>query len=208
MAGVQSAVQLVEVEEMEEYPIPTGERLDSHFFMNWHYRRWRHSEFRMLADKEVRAVAFELFNVAQEEDPVGTLPVDERLLAKLVGEPLEVWQALCKRDIGPLYGWRLCRTDRGVTRYCHDVVTEVSLKALGRRLDQIEKLEGDRERKRMAALPDQMLRAGAHKGMTEDPDFLAGFDQFLLEEYPNKQRRVPVVREALGVFSLKREGLA
>ncbi len=202
----ETALQLIEANELPDYPIPTGERLDSHFFIPWHHRRWLHSEFRLLADLDVRAVGFDLFCVAQEENPVGTLPTDERLLAKLVGLPLDVWQTLCERSMGPLHGWQPCLTDKGVRRLFHPVVLQVAEDALGRRADQLDKREGERERKRMEKLPDQMVRAGARPAMTQDPELLAQFDQFLLENYGGKQRRPNVVRAALEAFSIARAG--
>lgn len=72
-------------DDVFNYPIPSTERLESHYFITFHYRRWLKSEFRNLADLDVRAVGFDLFCEAQDEAPVGTLPTDERLLAKLAG---------------------------------------------------------------------------------------------------------------------------
>ncbi|KIC42225.1 hypothetical protein RA27_02205 [Ruegeria sp. ANG-R] len=208
MGEAAAHMRLVDSEDLFEYPIRTGERLESHFFMTWRFDRWMHSEFRLLADKEVRAVGFDLFCIAQKESPVGTLPLDERLLARLVGETLDEWRRLMERPVTPLYNWKECRCDNGQMRLYHPVVLEIAQEALGLRDDKMAKREADRERKRIAELPDKMLRAGAPKGMTEDQTLVLQFDQFLVDHFDvNGQRRVPLIRKALEAFELKRGGL-
>lgn len=207
MADAARAIGIVDAKDVFEYPIPTGERLDSHFFMTWRFDWWLQSEFRLLADKEVRAVGFDLFNIAQKEDPVGTLPIGDLILARLVGESLDEWMRLKDRPIGPLYNWKKCVCDDGRMRLYHPVVLKVTRDALGLREDRLAKREAERERKRLEALPDKMLRAGAAKGMTEDNVVVLQFDQFLVENFDtNGQRRAPLIRKALEAFSLAQEG--
>ncbi|AUQ89383.1 MULTISPECIES: hypothetical protein [Phaeobacter] len=208
MAEAARPFGLIDSEDLFEYPIPSGERLDSHFFMAWRFDWWLQSEFRLMADKDVRAVGFDLFNIAQKEDPVGTLPTDDRLLARLVGESLEEWERLQARPIGPLYNWRKCVCDNGRQRLYHPVVLKIAQDALGMREDKLAKREAERERKRLEALPEKMLRAGAPKGMTEDQGLLLRFDQFLVDNFDaNGQRRAPMIRKALEAFSLAQEGV-
>ena len=207
MSSAARPIRLIDGHDLFEYPIPSGERLDSHYFITWRFDWWLHSEFRLLADKEVRAVGFDLFNIAQKEDPVGTLPVDERLLARLAGESLEEWRRLCERPIGPLYNWQQCYCDNGHVRLYHPVVMRIAQEALGMRDDRLAKREADRERKRLEDLPSRMLRAGASKGLTEDDVAVLQFDQFILDNFPGKQRRPQLVRVALEAFSLAREGI-
>jgi len=183
--------------DLFEYPIPTSERLETHSFVAFHHRRWRDSTFRNLADREVRAVGLDLFCVAQDQAPVGTLPTDPRLLAKLVGESLEDWQRLAGRDIPPLYNWRRCLTDLGEIRLYHPVVLEVVEAALGRRMQHLEKREADAERKRMSALPGHIIRAGGSTRMAQDEAYVTRLDQWLVEHHPGRQRRIPLVREAM-----------
>lgn len=205
-AFAPASARLVAVDDssLPLYPIPTGERLESHFFTVWHHRRWLRSEFRGLADREVRAVGIDLFFLAQDEDPVGTLPVDERLLAKLVGEPLELWRSLMDRPVSPLYGWKRCRTDRGVMRWFHPVVLEVAQAALGSREDHLARKAAERERKRLEALPAQIVRANGPKRLAEDDMYVVRLDQFILERFPHvKQRRPPIVREAMELMEVE-----
>lgn len=203
MTEPSKAIRLVDSEDIFEYPISSSERLESHSWIAWHFRRWLKSEFRNLAEPDVRAVGFDLFCEAQDEAPVGTLPMDERLLAKLGGVTLEEWRRLCDRPIGPLYGWHACRCDNGHMRLYHKTVLEMAKEALGMREDHLEKLEAERERKRLKALPERIVRAGGSTRMAEDAAFILQFDQFLEEEFPEAQRRPPLIRKALEAWSLR-----
>ncbi|MCJ8139500.1 hypothetical protein [Falsirhodobacter halotolerans] len=203
MTSAVRSFQPVDTSELFQYPIPATERLDSHFFMTWHYKRWMDSDFRSLADREVRAVAFDLFCVAQGQAPVGTLPTDDRILAQLVDVPLDVWRGLCERTVGPLYNWKRCQCDNGKVRLYHPVALEMVAGAVNLREAHMDKRAGDRERKRLEALPAQMVRAGASKGMAEDTLYVIRLDQFLLEHFAEKQRRPNVVREALEMMAMQ-----
>lgn len=188
------------------YPIPAAERLESHFFITFHHRRWLNSDFRNLSDRDVRAVGFDLICVAQDQAPVGTLPVDERLLAKLTGESLDDWRRLCQRPVGPLYGWRQCVTDEGEVRLYHPVVLKIAQDALGLRDDHLDKKAADRERKRLKDLPSQIIRAGGSTRMAEDEALVVRLDQVLLDHFGGRQRRPGVVREALEWMATHDEG--
>ncbi len=198
-------VALVDSDDLFEYPIPSTERLDSHSYFAFKYRRWRKSEFRQLADLEVRAVFIELLCESQDEAPVGTLPLDERLLVKASGETMEVWKRLCDRAIGPLYKWERCRCDNGQIRLYHPVVLETVKEALGFREDYLDRKATERERKRLKALPDQIIRAGGTARMGQDQELLIKFDQYLEDHFPGRQRRPNVVREALEAMEIKRQ---
>lgn len=189
--------EVVGSDELMEYPIPSAVRLDSHFFMMFNYRRWMNSDFRNLADREVRAVAIDLFCAAQEQSPVGTLPTDERLLASVVDVSLDVWRQLAAREVSPLHNWHRCVCDDGQVRLYHPVVLEVAQAALGLRGDHEEKLAADRERKRLGKLPDQIIRAGGSRRMAEDDIYVARLDQYLLDHFGTRQRRPDVVRQAM-----------
>ncbi|MCW1934550.1 hypothetical protein [Pararhodobacter zhoushanensis] len=201
------AFQIVETEDLFEYPIGADDRLDSHFFLAWRFHDWLTSDFRLLADLEVRAIGFDLFNLAQTQNPVGTLPTDERLLARLVGVPLDQWRALCERPVGPLYNWKKCLCDDDRVRLYHPKVLQTVQGALGLRDDKLAKREDDRARKRIENLPAQMMRAGASAMMAKDEATLFAFDEFLVEHFPKKMRRPAFLRRALEAFQLRAEGL-
>lgn len=192
----------VESVDLRDYPIPRSERLESHYFVEWHHNRWRDSDFRMMADLEVRAVGFDLFFVAQNQAPVGTLPTDHRLLARLCGVDVATWENLMSRPVTPLHNWAECNCE-GETRLAHPVVEEMAVKALGYRADHIEKKEADKERHRLKSLPAQMIRAGAGSRMADDEALVIRFDQYLVEHFDGQQRRPVLVRSALERFTME-----
>ncbi|MEM7061384.1 MAG: hypothetical protein AAF557_27720 [Pseudomonadota bacterium] len=184
-------------DDLFEYPIATSERLDTHYFMMFHHRRWSKSDFRLKSDLDVRAVGLELFFVADELAPVGTLPTDEFTLAKLVGVTLEVWRSLAVRGTPPLYNWHRCITDLGETRLYHPVVLEMITGSFESRQRAEDKKERERERKRMAALPDQLVRAGFSPDLIDNHILLVQVDQYLFEHFPNRQRCPALMKDAV-----------
>lgn len=196
----------VETAELFEYPIGIEDRLDGHYFLTWRFHDWMTSDFRLLSDLEVRAVGFDLFNVAQTQSPVGTLPDDHRILSRLVGLTLDKWNDLCAREVSPLYKWEPCLCAGGVVRLYHPRVLQTVKAALGLRDDKLQKREDERARKRMEALPDQIIRAGGSSAMAKDGDLLIRLDAFLMEHFPSRQRRPAFLRTALEGFELARDG--
>ncbi|MGK7653168.1 hypothetical protein ACSQ76_12355 [Roseovarius sp. B08] len=190
------AAYLVEAEAIEEYPIASAERLESHFYMEWHFRRWRKSRFRQLVDPECGWYGFLLFNEAQDETPVGTLPVDDRLLAKALGLSLEAWQSLLKREITPLHGWHKVRTDTGEIRLAHPVVTEMALKALAGKRRNSEERERRRAAKRLKDLAAMIERVGASQ-LLRRAGLVEAVDQWLMDNAQGRNRTEALVREAL-----------
>jgi hypothetical protein len=102
--------------DLPEYPLSCDDRLDSHFFMAWERRRWLASDMRLNATPECRALFFDLINIAYDNSPVGTLPMDQNILAKLLMIDPGHFGSLCKLDYGPLYKWEACRCDNGDIR--------------------------------------------------------------------------------------------
>jgi hypothetical protein len=115
--------RLFDAGTLPEYPIPVDERLESHYFVSFWFNRWLNSDFRLRASAEVRAFGLDLFFIAQNQSPVGTLPTDEVVIARLLMIDLAHWKDLCKREITPLYNWTPCRCGNKV-RLMHPVVTE------------------------------------------------------------------------------------
>ncbi len=161
----------VESAGLPEYPISTRDRLDSHFFLQWNLKRWRGSEFRKKADPEVGWYGFQLFCIAQDGTPIGTLPCDDQQLAFDLNLPLERWQALVKRGISPLHGWSEVLCDNGEVRLAHPVVTEVALEALSSKKRNAAKNADDRMRKRIGTIADNLrnkIPGGTHIAASEE----------------------------------------
>lgn len=80
---------------------------------------------------------------------------------------------------------------------------EVAQAALKGRQDWYDKREGEAERKRLAALPALILRAGGAQGLADDKGYVLRLDEYLLEVLPPPaQRRVRRVREAMEAMEL------
>ncbi|WP_420014058.1 hypothetical protein [Tateyamaria sp.] len=202
MGNQSTAIQLVEAGDIEEYPISAGDRLDSHYFLQWNLKRWRGSEFRKKADPEVGWFGFQLFCIAQDGSPIGTLPCDDQQLAFDLNLPLERWQALLKRDITPLHGWRKVQCDNGEIRFAHPVVTEVAVEALGSKKRNAAAAEQRRLNKRLADLRDMIERIGAKQLLT-NPGFIERFNDWLERHHGGVQRREGMVRTALDQFMVE-----
>ena len=198
----EPAIHLVDVAEMEEYPISAKDRLDSHYFLQWNLKRWRASEFRRRADPEVGWYGMQLFFIAQDETPLGTLPCDDEQLAYELHLDVGKWQRLLERDPSPLHGWVKVRCDNGEVRYAHPVVTEVALSALGSKRKNEEGQKARRQAKRMADLRDMVERIGASR-LLQNPAFLDRFNDWLEENHEGVQRREKFIRDALDQFQVE-----
>ena len=77
-------LQVISGGDLDEYPLTVEDRLDSHYFMTWERRRWLNSDMRLRGEPECRAYFFDLINIAYDQAPVGTLPDDYELLAKML----------------------------------------------------------------------------------------------------------------------------
>jgi len=127
-----SAPRLIETDELPVYPVDRDERLEGHYFIKFWHDRWLNSHLHLTATLEVQACALNLFFLSQKQTPVGTLPDDDAILAKLLRIDLALWRDLRTRRINPLHGWSPCRCGEEI-RLSHPVVTEVVLDAMAKR---------------------------------------------------------------------------
>ncbi len=193
---------LVDTGTLEEYPISSDERLDSHYFLQWNLKRWRGSTFRKKADPEVGWYGFQLFCIAQDGSPIGTLPCDDQQLAFDLNLPLERWQALLKRDITPLHNWRKVQCDNGEIRFAHPVVTETAKDALKSKRRNADELAKRRERKQLKDLVEKIKQIGATP-LAGNPAFVERVHGWILENYPDRNRTEPIIREAMDAVSME-----
>lgn len=199
-------IKLVESGGLPEYPISSNDRLDSHYFLQWNLKRWRGSEFRKKVDPEAGWYGFQLFCIAQDGSPIGTLPCDDQQLAFDLNLPLERWRALLKRDVSPLHGWHKVQCDNGEIRWAHTVVTEVALVALKSKRSNAEKVELRKLNKQLADLKQMIeVRIGAGQ-LLRRSGFLESFNEWLEEKHPGMQRREPFIRQALDEFQAEMAG--
>lgn len=184
------------------YPIALGVRLSSHGWFQFHHAWWRTSDFHRDADREVRAVWFDLLCAAQDEDPVGTLPVEPAALAYIARCTLEDWTRLSARALIPLNGWQRCLISDGSVRLYHPKLLQVTTGAAKSHTDAEARRAADRDRKRLKDLPDQIVRAGGARRLADAPAFVLQLDQWLVENAEQgKNRTVQAVRRGLEALS-------
>ncbi len=109
---------------LPEYPIPRDQRLPTHFFFPLQFNRWLNSSLHLKGSYEVQGMATALFCIAQNQTPVGSLPCDDMMLARLLRVEESKWRDMCRAAISPLHGWERC-TSEGEVRWMHPVVIEV-----------------------------------------------------------------------------------
>lgn len=188
--NTRAAITSITSVDLPEYPIRKSDRLEGHFYVEWHFNRWLSSSFRLLSDLDVRAIGIDLFFVSQNEAPVGTLPQDERLLARLVGVDVETWRRLDQREISPLNGWRLCLCE-GEVRWFHPVVQEMAEKALQSRAAKFAQNEQRRTAKRLADLKSRVEAMGASHCLKQ-ANFLDRLDGWLNDNHTGNRTEVAI----------------
>lgn len=199
--SVDPQLSVVSTDALPEYPISSRERLDSHWFMQWNLKRWRGSTFRKLVEPDVGWAGFNLFCIAQDGTPVGTLPCADRELAVDLGLPLERWQGLMKRDITPLHGWQRYHCDNGEVRLGHAVVIEVVLEALRGRDRNVAKNADDRMRKRLQTIAQATVAITGGSRLAQDDERLNAISDWIATAYPGGSATVKRVREAMNALS-------
>lgn len=192
---------VADADALPEYPIPPGTRLESHYYITWQHRRFQSSRFCVMADPDVGWYGFILFNIAQEEDPVGTLPNDFPLLARLLRMGLDQFQALMKRDITPLYNWEPVRCG-GSVRLAHPTVTEIATRALGLRDKAIADRAEGRMRKRLRGI-QQALEALPHgKVILRQPGATERISDWIEVHHPGGNATTGRIQQAMEALSM------
>ncbi len=201
--GQSSAVQLVDADDIDIYPISSAERLDSHFFVPWNLKRWRGSEFRRFgyADPEIGWFGMELFFLAQDETPIGTLPCDDDALAFLLRIPPARWRELNSRDVSPLHGWQRVHCDNGQVRLAHPVVTEVAMDALGSKKRNDAKNADERMRKRLGTIINHLKAIPGAARIADMEERVNDISDWIEAQYPGGSATLKRVKEALNDLS-------
>lgn len=122
----------VVVDDLPEYPIAPGVRLDGNGFTKWQHMRWLNSASFRKMGWEAQGMHRALFDMAQMETPVGTLPDDDEELAVMLRIDARRVRELRALEFGPLRHWTRCRCGDRV-RLMHPVVLEQVLDAIERR---------------------------------------------------------------------------
>ncbi len=157
---MQVKPSLVELDQLPEYPIEPDARLDTHEFLRWEYARWLASDMRWNGTHECKSMWFELVNLSYNETPVGTLPNNNRRLARMIQPTVEPdrFDALCALPFGPRYGWVPCRAGDDI-RLMHPVVTRIVLLAFASRATHAARVEAASNARRLKRLTDDVMQA-------------------------------------------------
>lgn len=153
------AVGPVDLDQLPEYPVEPGVRLDSHEFLRWEFGRWLASDMRWNGTHECKSMWFELVNLSHSETPVGTLPQNPKRLARMIQPVVDQdhFAALCGLEFGPLHGWVPCRCGDEV-RLMHPVVTRIVLMALASRANHTARVEAASAAKRLSRLTADVMQ--------------------------------------------------
>lgn len=168
----------VDVDCLPEYPVDPDQRLDSHSFVQWEFRRWLDSDMRWNGTHECKSMWFELVNLAHGATPVGTLPDDAKRLARMIQPAVDAdhFANLCRLDYGPLHGWVRCRCGDEV-RLMHPVVTRIVLAALASRANHAARVEAASDARRLKRLTEDLMPLSAD--VAEDPRKVKWVDAFI-----------------------------
>lgn len=169
----------VDIDELPEYPLGVDERLDSHWFIAWERRRWLNSSMRLKGTPECRALHFDLINICYDQQPIGTLPDDKEVLAKLLMVERGHFEALCRLDYGPLHNWFRVRCE-GEVRLMHQFVFQVLTSAISRREDNRARTEAANLRKRLQRLRETVM--GLQVDLAKNDAAIRWMDEWLQEQ--------------------------
>jgi hypothetical protein len=183
-----ASLQLVDAAELPVYPIDRGTRLDGHAFLKWFHHRWLNSRMHLTASYEVQGMAFALFNIAQNQSPLGTLPDDDLELAALLRLDLPRWQEARARKMGPLHNWAPCLCDAEI-RLMHPVVLEMALDALERRESRALSKEEAAERQRVKRLRENLAEIGVSQAVLADGILIGRMEAWLTANWKGNRTR-------------------
>lgn len=186
---MKPSLRPLDVTELPDYPV---ELMDvppaTDFFVKIYHNRWLNSRLHLTASMAVQGMALNLFLIARNQNPMGSLPHDEAVIARMLRVSVEEWTAAKAQTIGPLYGWSHYRAGSDIV-LGHQVVIEGCLDALHRREAREAGNEEKRAAQRLKRLSEAMAKMGCDKRMCADAVLLQRLDQWLLENHKGQRRQ-------------------
>ena len=170
-----------------QYPIARSERLDGQSFVKWHHHRWLASDMCIMANFEVKGMARDLFDLAQTQSPMGTLPRNKVMVARLLRTDPTRFDDLCRLEFGPMSGWSPCITDDGELRLYHPVVLEQVQDALNRREAWLASKSAAAVREQRRRLVAAMRQMGVDARVVADEALIERMDDWLAENWKAKR---------------------
>ncbi len=174
-----SNLQLASIDDLDEYPLSSEDRLDSHYFMAWERRRWLNCDMRLKGTAECRALFFDLINISYDQSPVGTLPTDYGVLAKMLFVDRDHFTQLCRLDFGPLHKWRRVKCGEEI-RLMHPMVLRSLTEAISRKEDHRARSEAASVSKRLLRLRGSL--AGYQAELAQYDAAVRWIDEWLVKE--------------------------
>lgn len=195
--------QLVAADDIPDYPEELVDaKMSTDFFTMFHHDRWFQSETHLKSPLDVQGAALNLFFAARKQVPVGSLPDDDVMLAKLIHVDLALWQEMRARPVNPLRNWtRYLLGNRIVLG--HKVVIEVAQDALrSRELREIANTE-KATYQRLVRLREALARMGVDKHAIADQTLIERMDEWLVQNHRG-QRRQPAYDRVMQVAANER----
>lgn len=169
------------------YPIARAERLDGQTFVKWWHHRWLASDLCLMATFEVKGMARDLFDLSQTQSPMGTLPRNLAVVARLLRVDVQHFEGLCRHPYGPMSGWMPCITEDGELRLYHPVVLEQVQDALSRREAWMATKSAAAVRERQRRLITALRDLGLKPQVLADQALIDRMDAWLVENWKNKR---------------------
>ncbi len=185
-----TTLRALPIDALPVYPIGPQDRLDGNAFVKWQRKLWMASRTYKLMSWDMQGMARALFDMCQDESPVGTLPDDDAELAYMLRCDIIRMRDLRAMEFGPLRNWRRCLCGN-VVRLMHDTVLEQVQDAMERqelaRLSKDERAAAQRLQRLRKALADEKLS----KEVIADDTLIARMDEWLTTT--RQGRRTPAV---------------
>jgi hypothetical protein len=175
------------------YPLSRDLRMPTHYFVPWWHNRWLNSSLHLKGSYEVQGVALALYCLAQNQSPLGTLPHDDALLARLLRMDLPRWRDLCRAEVPPLHGWYLADCE-GEVRWAHPVVLEMVLDARDRAEARKMSNEERAVQKRIERLRRALEELGVDKAILADRVAMEAMDEWLEANWKKRRTALAYMR--------------
>lgn len=186
----------IDPKPLPEYPDELCDpRLTSDYFTMFWHDRWLSSTLHLTAPMAIQGAALNLFFLSRKQVPVGSLPVDDLVLARLLRVGSDEWTGWMAQPVTPLHNWTRYTYGDGEV-YGHPVVIEVARDALQRREVRKASSEGKAVYQRQCRLAEAMQVVGCTKAMCADRILVERLDLWLLEHH-HGQRRMPQFEASL-----------
>ncbi len=187
---------------LEVHAFRRGERLDSHHFVPFEHRTWLNSRFHTLASYEVQGVHMALIAWAAGEDPAGTLPCDDELIARKLRLSVAHWRGLCAEPLGPLHKFSRVRvldtavddTAEREVRWAHPLLTRQLLEARERRQARDLSREVQAVEKRTQRLRRELAGLGVSDAILANRALVEEVDAWLVHHCRGKRTAVWLTR--------------